>query len=99
MSKWATRATAHFLQTQPEPTPITPETQVMGVLGVPPPRISENTPPTIAQLLATAMKACDFHNDSDAAREEMRQQVLETPNELRGDLLSHFSEVYGARHG
>ena len=98
MSKWATRATTHFLQTGPVPTPKTPKTQVMGVLGVPPPHIPENTSPPISELLAAAMRACDFHNDSDSAREAMRQQVLETPNAHHADLMEHFHSVYGGRH-
>ena len=95
MSKWATRATAHFLQTGPEPTPITPETQVMGVLGVPPTHILEITTPSLAVLMTAAMKACDHHHDSAQAREDMRQQVTGTPMELRLDLLRHFTNVYG----
>jgi hypothetical protein len=98
MSKWATRAAAHFLQTQPEPTPITPETRVMGVMGVPPPRIYENESTSIDALMAAALKACDFHNDSVLAREAMRLQVMETASEHHADLLEHFHTVYGARH-
>lgn len=99
MSNWATRATAHFLKTAPEPTPIAPETHLLGVLGVPPPRLHEGEPVSIQSLMAAAMRACDFYKDSDAAREDMRQQVVEIPNELRSDLLSHFAKAYGANHG
>lgn len=34
MSKWANRATEHFSHASPERAPITPETHLLGVLGV-----------------------------------------------------------------
>lgn len=43
-----------------------------------------------AQLLEAAMRRCDEFNDSDKARQDMREQVLETPPHLRQDLLDHF---------
>lgn len=43
-----------------------------------------------AQLLAAAMRRCDQFNDSDKARHDMREQILETPAYLRPDLLEHF---------
>ena len=43
-----------------------------------------------AQLLEAAMRRCDQFNDSDKARQDMREQVLETPPHLRQDLLEHF---------
>lgn len=46
------------------------------------------------QLLAAAMRACDHHGDGPAAREEMRQSVLETPGHLRADLLEHLQQAY-----
>jgi len=49
---------------------------------------------TTAQLLAAAMRACDHFNDSDAAREAMRLDCLNTPLHLRADLLAHFNETY-----
>jgi hypothetical protein len=42
-------------------------------------------------LIAAAMKVCDRHNDGEAAREEMRQDVLGTPPHLQQDLLDHFT--------
>ena len=43
-----------------------------------------------AQLLAVAMRRCDQFNDSDKARHDMREQILETPAYLLPDLLEHF---------
>ena len=43
-----------------------------------------------ARLMAAAMRRCDQFNDSDKARQDMREQVLETPPRLRQDLLDHF---------
>lgn len=45
---------------------------------------------TTTALIKAAMLACDHHNDSDAAREEMRQDCLATPPHLQADLLDHF---------
>lgn len=44
-----------------------------------------------AALVATAMRRCDQFNDNEAAREQMRQDVLATPLHLRADLLDHFT--------
>jgi hypothetical protein len=43
-----------------------------------------------AQLLHAAMRRCDQFNDSDKARQDMREQILETPRHLRQDLLKHL---------
>ena len=43
-----------------------------------------------ARLMAAAMRRCDQFNDDDKARQDMREQVLETPPQLRQDLLDHF---------
>ena len=45
---------------------------------------------TTAALIVAAMRVCDRHNDSDAAREEMRADCLNTPAHLRADLLAYF---------
>ena len=45
---------------------------------------------TTTALIATAMKVCDRHGDSEAARQEMRQQCLGLPPHLQSDLLEHF---------
>lgn len=42
------------------------------------------------RLLAAAMRRCDHFNDSEQARQQMREQVLETPPHLRQDLLDYF---------
>ena len=43
-----------------------------------------------ARLLEAAMRRCDQFNDSDKARQDMREQILETPPHVRQDLLDHF---------
>lgn len=43
-----------------------------------------------AQLLDAAMRRCDQFNDSEKTRQDMREQILETPPHLRQDLLEHF---------
>ena len=48
------------------------------------------------ELLAAAMRACDAHGDGPEAREQMRLDCLETPPQLRADLLQHFRDVYPA---
>lgn len=45
------------------------------------------------RLLSAAMRRCDDFNDSEAARQDMRQDVLATPPHLRQDLLDHFNEI------
>ncbi len=42
------------------------------------------------QLLEAAMRRCDQFSDSEKARQDMREQVLQTPLHLRQDLLDHF---------
>ena len=42
-------------------------------------------------LIAAAMRVCDQHNDSEAAREEMRHECLKLPPHLQQDLLNHFT--------
>ena len=46
-----------------------------------------------ARLMAAAMRRCDDFNDSEAARQAMRQDVLATPLHLRQDLLDHFKQI------
>ena len=47
---------------------------------------------TTAALIAAAMRVCDQHGDNEAAREEMRQDILGTPPHLQMDLLRHFND-------
>ena len=46
------------------------------------------------ELLACAMQVCDYHGDSDAARDAMRTDVLALAPHLRADLLAHFQQAY-----
>ena len=46
-----------------------------------------------ARLLAAAMRRCDHFNDSDKARQDMREQVLEIPPHQRQELLDYFNEI------
>lgn len=50
-----------------------------------------------ADLMDAAMRACDHHGDDETAREEMRQDVLNTPDHLRADLLAHLNATYPPR--
>lgn len=43
--------------------------------------------PLQAQVLMAARRRCDDMKDTQAAREQMRREVLETPAELLPDLL------------
>ncbi len=62
---WAERAKVRFSQTAPEPTPKTPETPVMGVLGAPSGDISKKTEAVFPwfHLNADWRKACALWND------------------------------------
>ena len=42
------------------------------------------------EILKLAMRVCDSYGDSEQAREDMRQQVCETPSHLLPDLYEHF---------
>lgn len=46
---------------------------------------------TTATLIEAAMRVCDQYNDSEAAREDMRRDILDTPPHLHQDLLDHFT--------
>lgn len=46
------------------------------------------------ELLDAAMRVCDFWRDGPEAREQMRQDVMNTPLHLRADLLDHFRQTY-----
>ena len=49
--------------------------------------------PLQAQVLLAARRRCDDMGDSQAAREQMKRDVLETPAELLADLLAALSTV------
>ena len=51
------------------------------------------------ELLAVAMRACDHHGDSPEVRAQMRKECLETPPNLRVDLLQHLRATYPAPGG
>ena len=46
-----------------------------------------------AQVLLAARRRCDDMGDSQAARDQMKREVLETPVELLADLLTALSTV------
>lgn len=50
--------------------------------------------PVLVELLNEAMRVCDLWRDSQAARDQMRREVLETPPHLRPDLREHFLNTY-----
>ena len=49
--------------------------------------------PLQAQVLLAARRRCDDMGDSQAAREQMKRDVLETPTELLADLFTALSTV------
>ena len=49
--------------------------------------------PLQAQVLLAARRRCDDMGDSQAARDQMKREVLETPAELLADLLTALSTV------
>ena len=49
--------------------------------------------PLQAQVLLAARRRCDDMGDSQAARDQMKREVLETPAELLPDLLTALSTV------
>jgi LmbE family N-acetylglucosaminyl deacetylase len=49
---------------------------------------------TTTALVETAMRACDHWGDNQAARDQMRQDVENTPVHLRQDLLEHLQATY-----
>lgn len=51
----------------------------------------ERTTPLRAQVLLMARKRCDEMQDSQAARDQMKREVLEMPTELLADLLVALS--------
>ena len=54
---------------------------------------SRKPTPLQAQVLLAARRRCDDMADSQAARDQMKREVLETPAELLADLLTAFSTV------
>lgn len=48
----------------------------------------------LAALLSLADEVSTFWGDSDEARQQMRDEVMQTPAHLRADLLAHFHEAY-----
>lgn len=108
MSNWTALAKAHFSETGHAPTARTDKTTLSSVSSVPIHTLSEKSKAVSsvgvvalfenralsADLMTAAMRCCDFHGDTPAAREQMRQDVLKTPPHLRGDLLAHFEKTY-----
>jgi hypothetical protein len=58
-------------------------------------REAANDDPVLIDLLAAAMQVCDHHGDGEQARDQMRQDIRQTPPHLRADLLAHFRGAYG----
>ena len=54
---------------------------------------------TAGDLIAAAMRACDHHGDSEAARQEMVKDCLDTPPELRQELQEHFQRACPSADG
>jgi hypothetical protein len=54
----------------------------------------QNAARITAELMAAAMRACDYWGDSPQAREQMRQDILNSRPEHRQELLKHFESEY-----
>lgn len=72
------------------PPPVAQPLATLATLAISQPANEEAFDLLAARLMAAAMRRCDQFNDSDKARQDMREQVLETPPHLRQDLLDHF---------
>lgn len=66
------------------------------VLGVSSLEKTENCD-LLEPLIQAAMKACDYWGDDSLARDQMRQDCMDTPPHLRADLIDHFQQEYGAK--
>jgi hypothetical protein len=49
----------------------------------------------MSELLESAMRCCDHHQDNLQARADMNLQCRETPSHLAEDLLNYFNQTYG----
>jgi len=47
---------------------------------------------TTTALIESAMRACDHHDDKEAAQQQMRADCLALPPRLQADLLAHFEQ-------
>ena len=52
-----------------------------------------------ARLMVAAMRVCDRHGDSEAARAQMRSDVAGIPTHQRADLLDYFNGGLVNRRG
>ena len=57
------------------------------------PQTGHKPTPLQTQVLLAARRRCDDMGDSQAARDQMKREVLETPAELLPDLLTALSTV------
>jgi len=46
------------------------------------------------ELIHAAMRACDYWGDGPEQRKEMRHDCINTPDELKPQLLQHFQATY-----
>jgi len=104
MISWLEKAKAHFSQKRQEPTDETDKTPLSSVLSVPPAPIYEkhaandsDEAALLEALLAESDRVCDQWQDGPEAREQMRQDVLNTAKEQWRDLLDHFRTAYPKR--
>jgi len=49
------------------------------------------------ELINSAMRCCDQHEDGDLARAKMDQDCQATPPHLQVDLLDYFNKTYGVK--
>lgn len=94
---WLTANLANPANSPPEISQCTPKLATLAGLAISHDVSHESAELLTARVIAAAMRACDAHGDGPEAREEMRQDVLNTPAHLRADLLEHFQQTYGAK--
>lgn len=83
----ALRESAHIPAPAPQPLA---EIATVATLAISQPANEESFDLLAARLMAAAMRRCDQFNDGEKARQDMREQVLESPPHLQQDLLDHF---------
>lgn len=71
------------------PPPVVP-VQLLAKLAISQPTSEESFDLLAARLMTAAMRRCDQFSDGDKARQDMREQVLETPSHLHQILLDYF---------
>jgi hypothetical protein len=101
MSKWASRAAAHFSEKAQEPTPRTPETHLMGVLGVGSGDIPANDDQVLGVLGVPTKSIPDIQCASGRRLLAMAMRVCDIYGdspEARSQMVEQISEIPRNQH-